>query len=30
MLQDAFMEWKPDHRLVVSGGLMLVPFSRKP
>ena len=29
MLQDAFMEWKPDHRLIVSGGLMLVPFSRQ-
>ena len=29
MLQDAFMEWKPDQRLIVSGGLMLVPFSRQ-
>ena len=29
MLQDAFMEWKPDRHLVVSGGLMLVPFSRQ-
>ena len=29
MLQDAFMEWKADRRLVVSGGLMLVPFSRQ-
>jgi hypothetical protein len=29
ILQDAFMEWKPDHRFIVSGGLMLVPFSRQ-
>jgi hypothetical protein len=29
IVQDAFVEWKADQRFIVSGGLMLVPFSRQ-